>query len=108
MQRRGRSINGPRRRQPLAPTQTSSDEDSSDSGSITRCICGELRKRHTDLSLCFVILTPVIFADNVGLMVQCDKCEVWQHCSCIGLLEQDIPEQYYCEECGPENHSWTK
>jgi len=23
-------------------------------------------------------------------------------------LEQDIPEQYYCEECRPENHSWTK
>ncbi|KAG2175143.1 hypothetical protein INT44_007631, partial [Umbelopsis vinacea] len=46
--------------------------------------------------------------DNVGLMVQCDKCEVWQHCSCIGLLEQDIPEQYYCEECRPENHSWIK
>ncbi|CAO3675419.1 unnamed protein product [Umbelopsis ramanniana] len=88
MQRRGRSAHGSRRRQPLAQTQSSSDDDSSDSGSVTRCICGEIH--------------------NVGLMVQCDKCEVWQHCSCIGLLEQDIPEQYYCEECRPENHSWIK
>ncbi|KAI8578492.1 hypothetical protein K450DRAFT_247148 [Umbelopsis ramanniana AG] len=88
MQRRGRSANGSRRRQPLAQTQSSSEDDSSDSGSVTRCICGEIH--------------------NVGLMVQCDKCEVWQHCSCIGLLEQDIPEQYYCEECRPENHSWIK
>ncbi|KAI9028085.1 hypothetical protein CLU79DRAFT_550798 [Phycomyces nitens] len=38
-------------------------------------------------------------------MVQCDKCEVWQHCECVGLEEQDIPEQYYCEQCKPENHS---
>ncbi|KAI9317893.1 hypothetical protein BX666DRAFT_1856358 [Dichotomocladium elegans] len=38
-------------------------------------------------------------------MVQCDQCEVWQHCDCVGLEEKDIPEQYYCEECKPENHS---
>lgn len=43
--------------------------------------------------------------DNMGLMVQCDQCEVWQHCECVGLEEQDIPDQYYCEECKPENHS---
>ncbi|KAG2173293.1 hypothetical protein INT43_004667 [Umbelopsis isabellina] len=89
MQRRGRSANGSRRRrQPIAQTQSSSEDESSDTASITRCICGEIH--------------------NEGLMVQCDKCEVWQHCSCIGLLEQDIPEQYYCEECRPENHSWIK
>ncbi|KAJ2957197.1 hypothetical protein NQZ79_g7059 [Umbelopsis isabellina] len=89
MQRRGRSANGSRRRrQPVAQTQSSSEDESSDTASITRCICGEIH--------------------NEGLMVQCDKCEVWQHCSCIGLLEQDIPEQYYCEECRPENHSWIK
>ncbi|KAL0092502.1 hypothetical protein J3Q64DRAFT_1633808, partial [Phycomyces blakesleeanus] len=61
------------------------EEGSSDSGSITRCVCGETH--------------------NSGLMVQCDKCEVWQHCECVGLEEQDIPDQYYCEQCKPENHS---
>ncbi|CEP10759.1 hypothetical protein [Parasitella parasitica] len=67
----------PRRRR----SQSSSDENSSDGGSITRCICGETR-----------------------LMVQCDKCEVWQHCECMGLEQPNIPDHYYCEQCKPENH----
>lgn len=41
----------------------------------------------------------------MGLMVCCDKCEVWQHCKCMGLSDQtEMPEQYYCEQCKPENH----
>ncbi|KAI8096709.1 uncharacterized protein BX664DRAFT_257747, partial [Halteromyces radiatus] len=66
-------------------SQSTSEEGSTDEGSTTRCLCGETH--------------------NVGLMVQCDKCEVWQHCECMGLAEQDIPDQYYCEECRPENHA---
>lgn len=42
--------------------------------------------------------------DNVGLMVQCDKCEVWQHCPCIGLEAEKIPKHYYCELCRPANN----
>lgn len=41
-------------------------------------------------------------------MVQCDKCEVWQHCRCMGLEQPDIPDQYYCEQCKPEHHKLTK
>lgn len=37
-------------------------------------------------------------------MVCCDECEVWQHCECMGLEEQDIPDQYFCELCKPCNH----
>ncbi|ORZ00619.1 hypothetical protein BCR43DRAFT_511598 [Syncephalastrum racemosum] len=70
------------------PSQTPSDEESTDSGSVTRCVCQE--------------------SHNVGLMVQCDQCEVWQHCECMGLGEQDIPEHYYCEQCKPENHAPKK
>ncbi|KAI9282671.1 hypothetical protein BY458DRAFT_496944 [Sporodiniella umbellata] len=66
----------------------SSDEESSESDSVTRCVCG---KSH-----------------SVGLMVQCDDCEVWQHCSCMGLDEPDIPDQYFCEVCKPENHFTTR
>ncbi|KAH8551814.1 hypothetical protein BGW37DRAFT_492464 [Umbelopsis sp. PMI_123] len=65
----------------------SSDDDSSDENSVTRCIC---HKIHND-----------------GMMVQCDNCNVWQHCPCVGLdgvSEDDMPDQYYCEECKPENH----
>ncbi|KAI7884369.1 hypothetical protein K492DRAFT_234763 [Lichtheimia hyalospora FSU 10163] len=59
-------------------------EESSDGGSVTRCLCGE---QH-----------------NVGLMVQCDRCEVWQHCDCVGLTESDMPDLYYCDHCQPDNH----
>lgn len=65
----------------------SSDDDSSDENSVTRCIC---HKIHND-----------------GMMVQCDNCNVWQHCPCVGLAgitENEMPDQYYCEECKPENH----
>ncbi|CAO3695751.1 unnamed protein product [Rhizopus stolonifer] len=44
----------------------------------------------------------------MGLMVQCDDCEVWQHCNCMGLDEPDIPEQYFCELCKPGNHFMTR
>ncbi|RUS28748.1 hypothetical protein BC938DRAFT_481501 [Jimgerdemannia flammicorona] len=80
------------RQQALAAQQqhqlTSEEEESSDEDSVTRCVCGQ---QH-----------------HVGLMVQCDKCEVWQHCECVGLIEEDIPDQYYCELCKPENHTLLK
>lgn len=86
--RRGGRPSGGGRRKQRAParriSQSTSDENSSDGGSITRCICGETH--------------------SVGLMVQCDKCEVWQHCECMGLEQPDIPDHYYCEQCKPENH----
>ncbi|KAJ3214990.1 myeloid lymphoid or mixed-lineage leukemia 5 (trithorax, ) [Clydaea vesicula] len=46
---------------------------------ITRCIC---LKTHT-----------------TGLMIQCEGCEVWQHCECIGLKKKNIPKKYWCERC---------
>lgn len=41
-------------------------------------------------------------------MVCCDQCEVWQHCECMGLEEQEIPEQYFCEQCKPSDHLEVK
>eukprot|EP00898_Chlorokybus_atmophyticus_P007112 jgi/Chlat1/7401/Chrsp6S07487 len=40
-------------------------------------------------------------ADSHQLMVQCDGCGVWVHCSCFGLgaVESDLPAQYYCDVC---------
>lgn len=40
-----------------------------------------------------------IYRDE-GLMVQCEKCYVWQHCDCIGV-DPDKTEHYICEECDP-------
>ncbi|XP_042296720.1 histone-lysine N-methyltransferase ASH1L [Sceloporus undulatus] len=44
---------------------------------VIRCICG-------------------LFKDE-GLMIQCDKCMVWQHCDCMGV-NSDV-EHYLCEQC---------
>ncbi|XP_047559797.1 histone-lysine N-methyltransferase ASH1L isoform X4 [Lutra lutra] len=46
---------------------------------VIRCVCG----LHKD----------------EGLMIQCDKCMVWQHCDCMGL-DSDV-EHYLCEQCDP-------
>ncbi|KAF9570313.1 hypothetical protein EC968_001978 [Mortierella alpina] len=43
--------------------------------------------------------------DDEGIMVMCETCQVWQHCSCVGLGEgKATPELYYCELCQPQLH----
>nr|XP_033779941.1 histone-lysine N-methyltransferase ASH1L isoform X2 [Geotrypetes seraphini] len=44
---------------------------------VIRCICG-------------------LYKDE-GLMIQCEKCMVWQHCDCMGVTS-DV-EHYLCELC---------
>ncbi|RUS25554.1 hypothetical protein BC938DRAFT_471970 [Jimgerdemannia flammicorona] len=86
--RGGRNPSSRRQTQTTQQQDLTSEEESSDAGSVTRCVCGQ---QH-----------------HVGMMVQCDKCEVWQHCDCVGLEKDDIPDQYYCELCKPENHTIVK
>ncbi|KAI8988767.1 hypothetical protein BDB01DRAFT_783079 [Pilobolus umbonatus] len=81
---RGRVSTGRKRKQKIPEPTIVSDEESVEDESVTRCVCGE--------------------SHSVGLMVCCDQCEVWQHCDCMGLEEQDIPEHYYCELCKPNDH----
>ncbi|XP_011478936.1 histone-lysine N-methyltransferase ASH1L isoform X2 [Oryzias latipes] len=77
--------------------ETSSEADSSDSlerdhghhqhgegphdkdDDVIRCICG-------------------MYKDE-GLMIQCEKCMVWQHFDCM-RLETEV-EHYLCEQCDP-------
>ncbi|XP_061616456.1 histone-lysine N-methyltransferase ASH1L isoform X1 [Phyllopteryx taeniolatus] len=75
--------------------ETASEADSSDSlerdrghhngaahdkdDDIIRCICG-------------------MYKDE-GLMIQCEKCMVWQHFDCM-RLEAEV-EHYLCEQCDP-------
>lgn len=87
-------------------SQSSSEEESSEPDSVTRCTCGKSRMYIIEYNLSSFLLC--VCADSVGLMVQCDECEVWQHCECMGLDEPDIPEQYFCELCKPENHFVTR
>ncbi len=65
----------------------------------TRCICENEELQDPDESK---------FSSDVdiGLFIQCDKCGVWQHGYCVGILE-DVPDQYWCEQCKPELHIIT-
>ncbi|XP_076800082.1 uncharacterized protein LOC143445104 isoform X1 [Clavelina lepadiformis] len=56
-------------------------EDRRKNGDYIRCICG-------------------IYKDE-GLMIQCEKCYVWQHCDCMKVSPSDYNEgtSYLCEEC---------
>ncbi|XP_069506134.1 histone-lysine N-methyltransferase ASH1L isoform X2 [Ambystoma mexicanum] len=46
---------------------------------VIRCICG-------------------LYKDE-GLMIQCEKCMVWQHCDCVGVHSE--VGHYLCENCDP-------
>lgn len=60
-----------------AKLRDSQDEDGDDE---IRCICDKNVDR--------------------GLMIQCDKCLIWQHGSCLGFkLKDDVPEHWFCERC---------
>jgi PHD-finger len=38
-------------------------------------------------------------------MICCERCNVWQHGPCVGVMsENEAPEVYYCEECRPDLH----
>lgn len=45
---------------------------------------------------------------DMGFMVQCEECDVWQHGICMGIeREEDCPDKYYCELCRPDLHPST-
>ncbi len=57
---------------------------------IIRCICGEYEEEE----------------DIERDMICCDGCSAWQHNDCMGLkfAKGQEPDQYFCEQCRPENH----
>jgi PHD-finger len=68
------------------PTPAPSEEEEE----IIRCICGEYEEEE----------------DVERDMICCDKCSAWQHNDCMGLVfpKGQEPDQYFCEQCKPENH----
>ncbi|KAL5336655.1 transcription factor S-II, central domain-containing protein [Aspergillus crustosus] len=67
------------------PTPAPSEEEE-----IIRCICGEYEEEE----------------DVERDMICCDQCSAWQHNDCMGLsfAKGEEPDQYFCEQCKPENH----
>lgn len=79
-------------------------EGAAEGADITRCICGHQEypgppltddtKSRSDVS-----------DDAGGLFIQCDKCSVWQHGGCVGIMDEDkTPEDYFCEQCDKRLH----
>ncbi|KAL4804369.1 transcription factor S-II, central domain-containing protein [Aspergillus unguis] len=69
------------------PTPGASDGEEEE---IIRCICGEYEEEE----------------DVERDMICCDNCSAWQHNDCMGLTfaKGEVPEQYFCEQCKPEDH----
>ncbi|KAJ5093775.1 hypothetical protein N7456_009636 [Penicillium angulare] len=65
-------------------------EEGEEEEEIIRCICGEYEEEE----------------DVERDMICCDQCSAWQHNDCMGLqfAKGQEPDQYYCEQCRPENH----
>lgn len=61
-----------------------------DVDAIIRCICGCVEEDK----------------DDERTMVQCDGCQVWQHNECMEISEDndELPDDYFCELCRPEDH----
>ena len=79
---------GRRPRNPGAPKQAKKkrgDEEENleeDSGGIG-CICD--------------------FDDDDGFMIQCERCNTWQHSICVGITKSTVPDQFFCELCDPRD-----
>ncbi|KAK7486796.1 hypothetical protein BaRGS_00021943 [Batillaria attramentaria] len=55
------------------------DQEEEEEEEVIRCICGVYR--------------------DEGLMIQCEKCFIWQHCDCVQVSGE--VEHYLCEICDP-------
>ncbi|KAI8326218.1 hypothetical protein GQ54DRAFT_107293 [Martensiomyces pterosporus] len=53
---------------------------------IIHCVCGPRHDR------------PVGERDDLP-MVQCDNCLLWLHIECVGIDEDNLPEEYFCPRC---------
>ncbi|KAI9498902.1 hypothetical protein BDB00DRAFT_797199 [Zychaea mexicana] len=56
------------------------DEEEQQSGEGIKCVC----KKPTE---------------DRGTMIQCDKCQMWQHLKCVGVDQKDIAKDYTCPYC---------
>ncbi|EOO00377.1 hypothetical protein UCRPA7_4136 [Phaeoacremonium minimum UCRPA7] len=57
---------------------------------IIRCVCGATEQDE----------------DSGEPWIACDKCGAWQHNVCMGMsvYSEDLPSDYFCEQCKPEDH----
>jgi len=84
----------PPHHQSLASPPPEDDDDNDASGEVTRCVCGSQDYPFADVDV-----------EDTGFMICCERCNVWQHGPCVGVMsENEAPDVYYCEECRPDLH----
>ena len=97
------------------------EEDEVEAEEVTRCVCGLLEypgppvtshdsshrgsKAGLKEETTPQISTEGIPDDSGNFFIQCDKCQVWQHGGCVGLMDESMsPDEYFCEQCKPILH----
>lgn len=57
---------------------------------VIRCVCGATEQDQ----------------DSGEAWISCETCFAWQHNVCVGVssFEDEIPENYWCEQCRPDDH----
>ena len=65
-------------------------EEANEAEEIIRCVCGQYEEEE----------------DEERDMICCDECSAWQHNDCMLLpySTANAPDQYFCEQCRPEDH----
>ncbi|KAI0442699.1 hypothetical protein F4803DRAFT_518295 [Xylaria telfairii] len=86
----------PKRRQTKKSTKKAAEKEDKheEDEEIIRCICGATTQDDDDVN------EP---------WIACDKCGAWQHNVCVGMsvFTEDVPENYFCEQCSPQDHKET-
>ncbi|THV77215.1 hypothetical protein D6D19_01616 [Aureobasidium pullulans] len=74
---------------------------------VTRCVCGLQDYPGPPSTDDFPTITdPSQAEDAGGLFIQCDKCHVWQHGGCVGIMDESkSPDNYFCELCDKKLHN---
>jgi hypothetical protein len=84
------AIEAPKRRGGTKKTKKAAPEPEEPEEEIIRCVCGATEQDE----------------DSGEPWIACDQCGAWQHNICMGMSQytEDLPKEYFCELCRPENH----
>ncbi|PNS18071.1 hypothetical protein CAC42_4030 [Sphaceloma murrayae] len=78
-----------------------SDAEDDGSDEKTRCICGQADYPGPPS----IDENKSLSEESGSLFIQCDRCKVWQHGGCVGIMNDDqAPDEYFCEQCEKKDH----
>jgi hypothetical protein len=98
--RSGRPTKGVHTKMDLADTPTSGKKKGGKRGKK------QAAQEEEDVEVCRCVCGADVDDHNGDAWIACDNCGVWQHNVCVGVstFDEDVPEDYKCEECDPVFH----